>query len=168
MAIDDDYSADDAPEDQLLARAAAVLRESTDHGWIRVRSSVLDRARWALRPSIAVAGVLTPEGPGSTPVTFSVQSTVVVSVVRAALDRLPTVRPDRIVCQAERDGTITNLTVMVSAAYGEQIIELAQTVRSVCAATVRALLGLPDLPESVVTVDICVTDVFTLPPAANH
>lgn len=147
MALNDAGRADD-----LLHLATARLRRHTDDGWVAVAPRVVASAVAALRPSRPVRG---RHDAG----TYTVAADVLRRSVRARLDPDPRVRVRRLAFRTGPDDVLEQAVVEVSAAYLQPIAPLAADVRRTVAEHLRDVLGAPDLPESVVTVDVVVTDV---------
>ncbi|MBO3095326.1 hypothetical protein [Cellulomonas dongxiuzhuiae] len=136
----------------LLHLATARLRRHTDDGWVAVAPRVLASALAALRTSHPVRGRHS-EGD------FSVADGVLRASVRTLLDGDPRLRVSRIAFRTDADGTLEQAVVELSAAYLQPIAPLADDVRRTVARHLRDVLGDPDLPDAVVSVDLVVTDV---------
>lgn len=152
---DDAGSADSAP-DELLARAAGTLREITDDGWVRARSSVLDRVRRTLRPAPHVTG----QHAGGT---FTVATPVVVDRVRHAVDRATTARVLDVRVEVGAGARLDVLALRLSVAYGTSVTRTADAARVACAAEVERVLGTPFGPDRV-AVDVHIADVHRQEP----
>ncbi|MGF0115042.1 hypothetical protein ACQFYA_01790 [Promicromonospora sp. Marseille-Q5078] len=146
------------PQDDLLARAAAGMRELTDDGWVRARRSVLARVLSTVRPSAQVVG---RHGDGP----FVVATSLVVDRVRAALDdpdgevRVTDVRC--LIGPADDGGgapELEGVTVILSVRFGTRIADAAELVRAAAADAVSAALG-TDFEQHRVSVDLHVADV---------
>lgn len=145
--------------DDLLDLAAAGLRRHTDTGWVAVAPGALAGALAAVRPSHPVRG---RHDAGE----FLVAGDVLRRRVRALLDADPRVRARRVLVRTHDDDTLAEVVLELSAAYLEPLEPLAQAVRVAVAARLRADLGDPDLPDSVVRVDLVVVDVHRPRPPA--
>ena len=142
--------------DQLLAQAAATLREHTDSGWVALRDDVVTAAVRAFRPSAPVRGHL----PGGA---LYVSSSVLVSRVRSAVAQVADAGALQITCTTTVDDELDRLTVVLVALYGTPLVPLAEQVRSAAATAVAETLGLPDVPLDRVRVDVSVQDVTADP-----
>jgi len=142
---------------QRLAEATRTLREHTDTGWVALRDDVVALAARAYRPSAPVRGRLPGGGE------LWVASTVLVSLVRAALDGVDDVGTLRLTCSTTEDDELAGVTVEIVALYGTPLVALADRVRHIAADVVAATLGLVDAPVDRVHVDVSVGDVTTDP-----
>jgi len=147
MALNDRPAAED-----LLDLATTQLRQHTDEGWMAVGPRVLAAALGALRPSQPVRG-RHAEG------AYTVTADVLRRSLRTVLDPDPRVRVRRLAFRTRADDALDEAVVELSVAYLQPIETLADDVRATVADHLRAVLGDPDLPEAVVTVDLLVTDV---------
>lgn len=138
--------------EQLLDRAARVLREHTDAGWVALRDDVVRAAVRAFRPSAPVRGRL----PGGE---LQVASSALLSAVRDALAAVPAVGPLRITCTTTPTDELDRLTVEVVVLYGTPVVPLADKVRRAAADAVATTLGLVHSPLDRVVVDVSVQDV---------
>lgn len=135
-----------------LLRATELLRRHTDSGWQAMRSTVLERALSAFRPSAPVRG---RHDLGE----YVVAADVLVDQLREALTVLPGVVPDRILCATDETDALEAVTVEVVAGYGHDLLHLADGVREVVADRLDVLLGhlAPDLER--ITANVHVSDV---------
>ncbi|MCC2314960.1 hypothetical protein [Cellulomonas xiejunii] len=138
--------------EDLLDLATTQLRQHTDEGWVTVGPRGLAAALGALRPSQPVRG-RHAEGP------FTVTSDVLRTSLRTALDPDPRLRVRRLAFRTRADDALDEAVVELSVAYLQPIEPLAGDVRRTVADHLRTVLGDPDLPETVVTVDLLVSDV---------
>jgi len=143
---------DAGPPDDLLDLATARLRRHTDDGWVTVAPRVLTSALSAARTSQPVRG-RHAEG------AYTVAAHVLRTSVRARLDVDTRVQVRRLTFRTGPDDALDEVVVEVSAAYLQPLAPLAADVRRTVAGHLRDVLGDPDLPDAVVTVDVLVTDV---------
>ena len=137
----------------ILDRAASTLREHTDEGWIRARSPLLAKVLSAARPSTPVRG---RHAHG----TYYIATVALSHDVRRALESHASARLLRITFDTDTDHALTQVTAQVSAAFGEPLIPLADNVRRLIAAQLRSTLGIPRLADTIVWVDLIVTDIY--------
>lgn len=137
---------------ELLDLATARLRRHTDDGWVTVGPRVLASALAALRPSHPVRGRHS-EG------AYAIADGVLRTSVRTLLDGDPRLRVSRIAFRTDAGGVLEEAVVELSAAYLQPIEPLADDVRRRVARHLRDVLGDPELPDAVVSVDLVVTDV---------
>ncbi|NAZ85567.1 hypothetical protein [Kineococcus indalonis] len=119
---------------ELAARAALLLRQHTDAGWVAVRESVVSRALHAFRPSAPVRG---RHAAGD----YFVASDVLVAALRRAVDLVPRVAATRITCTTGEDDELDDVVVELVAAYGVRLLEVAGQVHAVAREVLGDLLG---------------------------
>ncbi|WP_432574300.1 hypothetical protein [Kineococcus sp. SYSU DK005] len=124
----------------LAARAAVLLRQRTDAGWVAVRGNVVSRALHVFRPSEPVRG---RHEDGD----FFVASDVVVAVLRRAVDLVPRAAATRITCTTGEEHDLDEVVVEIVAAYGARLLEVAERVHAVARDVLTDLLG-PLAPPS--------------------
>ncbi|MBO0924610.1 hypothetical protein J1G44_08950 [Cellulomonas sp. zg-ZUI199] len=149
MAMNDDAP---PPGDDLLGLATAQLRTHTDAGWVAVAPRLLASALAAVRPTQPVRG-RHPRG------AYTVTAGALRTSVRALLEPDRRLRVRRVVFRTGADDALEEALVEVSAAYLQPLAPLAADVRRAVLHHLRDVLGDPDLPGAVVTVDVLVTDV---------
>jgi hypothetical protein len=125
-----------------VARAAQLLRQHTDAGWIVMSAHVLARSLRAIRPSDPVRG---RHDRGD----FFVASDVVVAQVREAVDAVPEAAATKITCSTDQRRGLDGITVQIVAAYGAHLVTLGEQVHAAIVATLTDLLGdlAPDSTE---------------------
>lgn len=115
-------------------RAADLLRQHTDEGWVAIADDVLTRAMAVFRPSAPVRG---RHADGE----FFVSSDVLVEAVRHEVEQVPLAAPTTITCTTDEDDVLVAVVVQVVVAYGAHLLTVAEDVRSRALLELREVLG---------------------------
>lgn len=145
MALDDP-TPDPAPDP--LARALEAARAEQPEDWVALSSSIMRRVREVVTPAYSLLVRELPDGSRT-----YVSTRVVTAGLRLALSREPTHAPSGIRLQLT-DDRLTGLDLAVVAAYGVDLVALAERVRAEAIAEVVALTGQPPLSPADVGVDV--------------
>ena len=135
-----------------LDRAASMLRQHTDQGWIAIRGDLFARALAVFRPSAPVRGI---HKSGE----FFVAGDVLVAHLRDALDAIPRAGATRISCTTDANYNLEAVTIEITALYRARLVPLAELVRHLAAELLAQVLGLPPERLRDVPIHVGVTDV---------
>jgi len=126
-------------------RAADLLRQHTDEGWVAIAGDVLGRALSTFRPSAPVRG-RHDEGE------FYIASDVLVEAVRHEVEQVPQAAPTVITCTTDADDVLVAVVIQVVVAFGAHLVTVADEVHRRALAELRDVLGrLAPGPEQVHT-----------------
>ncbi len=150
MAVDDRAAGEPS---ELLARAAAQLRDQDDPGWSLVGDRVLAAARSAARRSRPVAGTYPDGGQG-----LHVADLVVRRLVRRELETVPGVRPSSVRVELAGD-VLVRLEARVGVLYGTDALVAGEAARAVASRVLDEVLGADRPGAASCSVDVVVTDV---------
>lgn len=143
------------PSTAVVARAASALRAYTDHGWTAASQRILHSVLAATRRSRPVRA---RDDAGE----FHVSDQVVTSYLQAAIDGVDGVQATHIGLDLDGD-LLTGLRITVAVRYPEPVLSLADAVRRVAHASIRATLGETTPPLALSGIDVHIGDVDAPP-----
>lgn len=141
MAVDDDGTT--AP----IARALEAARANQPEGWAELADAIMRRVGSLTVPAYPLVVRELPDGSRT-----SVSTRALQTALRVVLSQSPTHAPSGIRVELD-DDRVVGVEVALVAAYGLDLVALADEVRPVVAAEVAGLTGRPIAP-SAVTVDV--------------
>lgn len=142
MAVDDDGTA--AP----LTRALDAARATEPPGWGALADTIMRRVGELTTPAYPLAVRVLPDGSRT-----SVSTRALQTALRVVLSTEPTHAPSGIRLELE-DDRVVGVEIAVVAAYGVDLVALAERLRPVVIDEVASLTGQPPLPPVAVTVDV--------------
>lgn len=131
-----------------LGRALAAVRDEQPEGWVALSDSIMRRVREVVTPAYPLLVRELPDGSRT-----YVSTRVVAAGLRLLLSREPTHAPSGIRLHLDED-RLTGIDLALVAAYGVDLLALADRVRAEAIVEVAALTGLAPLTPVDVGVDV--------------